>query len=836
MTTWRKPTDVITRMQTLERGKREGAFDTDYDPDQRPTAVTGVTLDFRVREIRGEIDYDGIVDWIALGPDSNYCAADIAWYEIQMQGCNSAGVAKPDSRLKDIYIVKNETDLDPDELKAIFERVKHPKRWYQKARVRVIDKDGREGVWSDWTVPVLPRRAARPGPPAPSNIVLSFDKMNGVGSQKACWRGRVKFDEIDFWDVPPTADRGKVSVNLSGALTAGATTLTLGTSDLPAPVAGERISVTIRPGGDNAEVVSYSGKNVNQITGVRRGLEGTTAIAHPDGANVVLAAADQQDRQNDLRGYDVQFRRCTVDGSGNFIAWVKDENDDYVQRTDNISWKKEDNDNGNRAVAEFPRLLKRHWWRARARTRAKYNLIGDWSDWTAPGSPSDNTAPPACMSIGMEVDPRRITLAAIVPSDTTDSTQMHEDISHLHYQVSDRADFNQNLSGFWREDVKHPSAHKSFRKKKTERGPFHARVRTVDGSNNKSAWVSTNKQRKTPGKVRNRQVLGRTRSVVVKYDAPNAWSDGSTDEWMVDEVGHYEIDLYRDAGAGPYLYDQDLQVKSLRKSFPVPKSDASGSWSSVIRSVGREGDFVTPDAATGSAVPEAAGAESFGELSGSISKSQMGVLGIARYQSSAPSPAVAGDVWMDTNFTPPRVKHYNGSSWNESSVDVAANSVIASSITAGAINGHTISGVTYYAGTYGYARIRITGGSQAAEAIDWLSANDSTVNASLSRSFGTFGLYHWVNGAMEIGNYNGGNTLIINPAGDITLSAGEINLSSNVVDVSGALDAGGRLKGDKVVVGTSSTAPDTGFVAIYKDANTLKAKDPAGVVRTLCTF
>ena len=297
---------------------------------------------------------------------------------------------------------------------------------------------------------------------------------------------------------------------------------------------------------------------------------------------------------------------------------------------------------------------------------------------------------------------------------------------------------------------------------------------------------------KIPGRVRNRSVVGRTRSVVVKFDAPNAWSDGTTDDWSVDEVAHYEIDLLRNG----VLFEQDLQVKSLRKSFPIAKADSWGNWSARIRAIGRDEQYATEDAATGAAVPENAGAESFSELSGSISVPQMGTLGISRYGSDSAmwaATAKDGDIWINTSYSPSRVYRRVGGTWTYGTqITEVFGTIIADAVIAGAIDGHTINGVY------------ITGGRLA-------TANNGGGYVYIQNDF------------IQLTSETGAQTLI--------------NASGNQIQMFGAgfsqLLVNGIVKTTKLVTGQGSGTPDAGFFAVYNNGTALLCKRPDGKVATL---
>lgn len=82
---------------------------------------------------------------------------------------------------------------------------------------------------------------------------------------------------------------------LDGSLTSGATTIALlSTTGWPVPGAGETALACIdydSATGSVREVVSYSGVSGSSLTGVTRGVDGTSGQAHSDGASVVHVAS-----------------------------------------------------------------------------------------------------------------------------------------------------------------------------------------------------------------------------------------------------------------------------------------------------------------------------------------------------------------------------------------------------------------------------------------------------------------------------------------------------------------------------------------------------------------
>ena len=842
MSQFQPPVDVLTRISSLEKKRRRGNYDVAYDPADRPGAPTGVDLDFRVREKRDRIHYTGVVKWNPIS--AGICAADVSHYEIQFEPCFLNGNAREAGRrYREIVIIEDPDEAEAEFLKCLFPTVEHPKEWYYHARVAVIDKENRKSPWSAWTSPISPQQDGDPSPPYPNGIALGFDKNEGRSEPR--WRAIVEFDEIPFWDVPPTADRDKFEADIdqTGGITAAATSVKLtDVSGLPAPLSLKRsdeVILTIRPNSDEREVIAYSTKDGpnNTIGSLRRGLEGTAKRAHPNGAKVKLSAADAQQQQNDLKTYQIRLRRRLKDDSG----WATNAAGKFIQRRQTIRWETEDEDNDSKVRAFFDNVRKQHYWKASVRTRDRFNRWGEWSDWTPIGSPSDTSVVPAPTALVVDVDPRKINLLWDAPFDADDDETdddlktLTADIAYFQVQVSDRSDFNKTLSNFWRSDRYVGVMHKSFKKKKTDRGTFHIRVRSVNGSGKKSAWTTGSNSRKKPGKVRNRTVAGRTRAVVVKFDPPNTWDDLTTDGWDATEVAHYEVSVYRNGS----FYDQDLQVKSLRKSFPIPKADANGNWSAIVNAVGHEGESTTPDAATGSAVPEAAGAETFSELGGTLLSGHLPaiidaskfVTGVRphHYGANPPANPIDGDVWFDSNVG--KVKKYYSSArtfYNNTTgtyqstgtgwiVAADGNDVFAGSVVADVIRGSYIYGLVIEAGSFTGGAITLTGSGSifrtgpsnvdgwrieisntSAERLSWIqrSLNADALRASISIYSGNY-LNLFANNGIRVEK----SILVDATGGNPAVQVGTYNDQKNVL----------RLRN----TGAALPAPPTGYCDIH---------------------
>lgn len=219
-----------------------------------------------------------------------------------------------------------------------------------------------------------------------------------------------------------------------------------------------------------------------------------------------------------------------------------------------------------------------------------------------------------------------------------------------------------------------------------------------------------------PGKVRNKTTVAKKFAVVVDFDPPNAWEDGTlftaTGDNVSSAVSHYEVDLLDSANN---LVAQELHV--LRTKVRFDRDVGTGPFKSRVRAIGHDLEYQTEDAASGAASPEGI---AFSEVTGTVTKPQMGQLGISRYGSTAAmnaAAAVDGDIWINTDYSPSRPYRRVAGAWvYQVSGDVLqVGTVIADGVVAGAIDGHTINGVLITGSTFRTAttgtRIEITSGN-----------------------------------------------------------------------------------------------------------------------------
>lgn len=101
-----------------------------------------------------------------------------------------------------------EGEPDPN-YNIIVDHIANPKKYYRIVRVRAWDNKQCPSDWSDWTQPVKPTQEAKPEPPAPGFVSLTFDRKGGKKHNP--FRGKVKISPVTFFDVPGGDDEDDMS-------------------------------------------------------------------------------------------------------------------------------------------------------------------------------------------------------------------------------------------------------------------------------------------------------------------------------------------------------------------------------------------------------------------------------------------------------------------------------------------------------------------------------------------------------------------------------------------------------------------------------------------------
>lgn len=203
MTTWQKPPDIIEDIRGLKRRVDRTQLSEVFDLGERPDAPTNVTLTFRVKEKKTRLEYKAVVKFDPTV--INACLADIDYWMVQIRATNAAGTPLETETEGDVLRRKKVDAQEFDDTEAefphaVFPNIEKPKVWYWQARVRIIDKHHRKGLWSDWTDPLLPVQEALPKPPTPTGVALSFDRREK--NRHLALRAVVVWDEVGTWDVP----------------------------------------------------------------------------------------------------------------------------------------------------------------------------------------------------------------------------------------------------------------------------------------------------------------------------------------------------------------------------------------------------------------------------------------------------------------------------------------------------------------------------------------------------------------------------------------------------------------------------------------------------------
>ena len=202
MSKWQKPARADERLRRVERKVKK--MPEPSPCGHPPAAVTGVDLSFHVKEVKTHLDYAGVVKWNPVTTDANGESAQVERYFVQLAAVNQEGnflYREVDGRPRiQKKTVEKPDSADDDWLHALFPTVIRPRTWYYKARVRAIDTSGCKGPWSPWTPPVLPPTESEPGPPAPGNWTIDYDRRHR--GRDGRYRMNVSWGEILNWDVP----------------------------------------------------------------------------------------------------------------------------------------------------------------------------------------------------------------------------------------------------------------------------------------------------------------------------------------------------------------------------------------------------------------------------------------------------------------------------------------------------------------------------------------------------------------------------------------------------------------------------------------------------------
>jgi hypothetical protein len=317
-----------------------------------------------------------------------------------------------------------------------------------------VDSFGHKSDWTAWTDPINPGNDPDLIIDYPNYVRLSFDKVHR--SRWNRWRAIVEFAEVDY--TAPDGDReGDVTRYF----------VQLATTD-----------------GDELDLESFTGETTIQVVEKRRA-PGETPFFINIGDEVVEVTDRSQLVEGNIWTYTIErAQKGTSEEYHPEGARIYEY--PYLHQT--LSAKNDDDRNDfNRAV--FERARKFRHYKARVRAHDRYNRNSLFSPWTPDGTPSDNDAPPEPTNVLIDVDNHKIVGNwdyGVDPDDTDpDLPVTSDEVAYFQVQLSD-----DNFSTIFKFDRYVAATHKTFRVKKPGMGTWYLRVRAVDGSGNKSAWVS----------------------------------------------------------------------------------------------------------------------------------------------------------------------------------------------------------------------------------------------------------------------------------------------------------------------------------------------------------
>jgi len=267
------------------------------------------------------------------------------------------------------------------------------------------------------------------------------------------------------------------------------------------------------------------------------------------------------DEEDDMRGYQVAFRIC--DSGGTPIGT-------YVRKRV-VEAKDADADTTTHTIFQKG-IKKQRFYQARVRSIDRWNRRGDWTAWTSAAQATvDNVAPPAPSNVTAFVDQHRIVAEWDATKDAADSDILHEDIMNFQVQVATDSGFTSIIR-----DVRTAGEHKSFKVRKPQT-TYWVRVRSHDGSWNKSSWVSTSASKITPNAPSIALSFDAGGPKKSRYRVIGTVTAGTTD--IDDDVAFYRVQFVHKAtnvaptGSEPRAHqdtdpDDDLKVifRNIRKS------------------------------------------------------------------------------------------------------------------------------------------------------------------------------------------------------------------------------------------------------------------------------
>ena len=171
------------------------------------------------------------------------------------------------------------------------------------------------------------------------------------------------------------------------------------------------------------------------------------------------------------------------------LQWSKD-NITYVDPARrHVTSAKLDSDNNATAYCYFRgHIHKKRWYRARVRTVSRAGCKGDWSPYTNGATPSDTIKPPPPQLVIITPHHQHVLLDWTAPTEA-DTDIMNEDIAYFQAQIFNNSAFGGTPYRF--DKYQHPTKRGFHIENQTpdEDDTYYGRVRSVDSSQNKSAWI-----------------------------------------------------------------------------------------------------------------------------------------------------------------------------------------------------------------------------------------------------------------------------------------------------------------------------------------------------------
>lgn len=395
---------IISDTRTPPDGGGGGGSD-----DNRAGVPANVDIFFEVREKKKDLEYHAAVTFDAVTTDENGDAQETAQYVIDWVPCTKVGNIITDEKVRQFLWDPNDATIDDpldpanDYLVILPGNVPRPKVWYWKARVRAVSDGGHKGAWSDWCEPSLPIRDSLPEPPYPTSVNLRFKWKDT--NQQPIFSGVVAFNDVNYWDIPgfdyeddvteyeiqvePLERDPSGSIDLTGpddtgdngAYTDGFKYSRADPNNDGEPWEIRRKKVKDKDADDTYVTLGTLAEDITEID-TDFDVDETGVVGVPAVPFIVLTGSGEKWLVTtrtlvaaSLYSYEVyrQFGNtaAATHSTGAPLEWLKDPFR-YKVDFDHI---------------ERPRTV---YWRARVRSKDRFNRLGEWSPYTVPETPWSN--------------------------------------------------------------------------------------------------------------------------------------------------------------------------------------------------------------------------------------------------------------------------------------------------------------------------------------------------------------------------------------------------------------------------------------------------------------